>query len=75
MARDRRRAGKLDRGWYVEPTIFADVDNGMRLAQDEVFGPVLAIIPHDGDDDAVRIATTRPTGCRARSSPPISTAR
>ena len=48
--------GKLDRGWYVEPTIFADVDNGMRLAQEEVFGPVLAIIPHDGDADAVRIA-------------------
>ena len=56
-ARVRRRAAvSLDRGWYVEPTIFADVDNGMRLAQEEVFGPVLAIIPHDGDDDAVRIA-------------------
>ena len=48
--------GQLDRGRYVEPTIFADVDNGMRLAEEEVFGPVLVIIPHDGDDDAVRIA-------------------
>jgi betaine-aldehyde dehydrogenase len=48
--------GTFDRGWYVEPTIFADVDNGMRIAQEEVFGPVLAIIAHEGDDDAVRIA-------------------
>ena len=50
------RPAHLDRGWYVEPTIFRDVDNGMRLAQEEVFGPVLAIIPHDGDADAVAIA-------------------
>ena len=48
--------GTLDRGWYVEPTIFADVDNGMRLAQEEVFGPVLAVIAYEDDDDAVRIA-------------------
>ena len=44
------------RGWFVEPTLFADVDNADRLAREEVFGPVLAVIPHDGDDDAVRIA-------------------
>ncbi|MGB7235948.1 MAG: aldehyde dehydrogenase [Rhodococcus sp. (in: high G+C Gram-positive bacteria)] len=46
----------LDRGWFVEPTIFADVDNGDRLAQEEVFGPVLAVIPFDSDDQAVAIA-------------------
>ncbi|ADP81861.1 aldehyde dehydrogenase [Pseudofrankia inefficax] len=46
----------LDRGWYVEPTLFADVDNGMRIAQEEIFGPVLSVIPYDTEDDAVRIA-------------------
>ena len=46
----------LDRGWYVRPTIFADVDNGMRIAQEEIFGPVLSVIPYDDVDDAVRIA-------------------
>jgi acyl-CoA reductase-like NAD-dependent aldehyde dehydrogenase len=46
----------LDRGWYVEPTIFADVDNGSTIAQEEVFGPVLAVVPYDSDDDAIAIA-------------------
>jgi acyl-CoA reductase-like NAD-dependent aldehyde dehydrogenase len=43
-------------GWFVEPTIFTGVDNSMRIAQEEVFGPVLAVIPFDDEDDAVRIA-------------------
>src|SRR3954451_22408998 len=46
----------LDHGWYIRPTIFADVDNGMRIAQEEIFGPVLSVIPYDDVDDAVRIA-------------------
>ena len=46
----------LDKGWYVQPTLFADVDNTMRIAQEEIFGPVLATIPYDDVDDAVRIA-------------------
>ncbi|MFZ0666655.1 MAG: aldehyde dehydrogenase [Acidimicrobiales bacterium] len=46
----------IDKGWYVEPTVFVDVDNGMRIAQEEIFGPVLAIIPYDGDAQAVDIA-------------------
>ena len=46
----------LDRGFYVEPTIFADVDNAMTIAQEEIFGPVLSIIPYDDEDEAVRIA-------------------
>jgi acyl-CoA reductase-like NAD-dependent aldehyde dehydrogenase len=50
------RPAHLPRGWYVPPTILADVDNSMRVAQEEIFGPVLCFIPHDGDDDAVRIA-------------------
>src|SRR5207302_7282670 len=51
-----RRPAHLPRGWYVEPTILGDVDNAMRVAQEEIFGPVLCVIPYDTDDDAVRIA-------------------
>ena len=50
------RPPHLDRGWYVEPTLFADVDNTMVIAQEEIFGPVLVVIGFDDDDDAVRIA-------------------
>jgi aldehyde dehydrogenase (NAD+) len=46
----------LDHGWFVRPTVFADVDNRSRLAQEEIFGPVLAIISHTGDDEAVALA-------------------
>jgi aldehyde dehydrogenase (NAD+) len=46
----------LTSGWYVRPTIFADVDNGMRIAQEEIFGPVLSVIPFDDVEDAIRIA-------------------
>ena len=46
----------LDRGWYVQPTVFADATNDMRIAQEEIFGPVLTVIPYDDVDDAVRIA-------------------
>ena len=43
-------------GWFVEPTVFADVSNDMRIAREEIFGPVLSVIPYDGDDEAVAIA-------------------
>jgi aldehyde dehydrogenase (NAD+) len=43
-------------GYWIEPTVIAGLDNTSRLAQEEIFGPVLVVIPHDGDDDAVRIA-------------------
>lgn len=46
----------LDHGWYVRPTVFADVDNRMRIAQEEIFGPVVSVISYDGVEDAVRIA-------------------
>jgi betaine-aldehyde dehydrogenase len=46
----------LAQGWYVRPTVFADVDNRMRIAQEEIFGPVLSVIPFDDVDDAIRIA-------------------
>jgi aldehyde dehydrogenase (NAD+) len=56
------RPAHLDKGWYVEPTLFADVDNAMVIAQEEIFGPVLVVIPYDDDDDAVRIANDSPYG-------------
>ena len=49
-------------GFFVEPTCFADVDNSMRIAREEIFGPVLVVIPFDDDDDAVRIANDSPYG-------------
>jgi aldehyde dehydrogenase (NAD+) len=50
------RPAHLPKGWFVEPTLFAGVDNQMTIAQEEIFGPVLVVIGYDGDDDAVRIA-------------------
>ncbi|MBX7430767.1 aldehyde dehydrogenase family protein [Mycobacterium sp. Y57] len=47
---------EFDRGFWVSPTLFTDVDNAMTIAQEEIFGPVLAVIPYKDDDDAVRIA-------------------
>ena len=43
-------------GWYIEPTVFYDVDNSMRIAREEIFGPVLSVIPYDSEDEAVAIA-------------------
>ncbi|ORV13428.1 aldehyde dehydrogenase [Mycobacterium celatum] len=50
------RPDGLDSGFFVQPTVFADVDNKMTIAQEEIFGPVLSIIPYDTEDDAIRIA-------------------
>jgi len=50
------RPAHLPKGWYVPPTILGDVDNGMRVAREEIFGPVLCLIPYAEEDDAVRIA-------------------
>ena len=50
------RPDGLGTGWYVEPTIFADVDNSMTIAREEIFGPVLAVIPYDSVDEAIKIA-------------------
>jgi len=50
------RPAGITRGWYVEPTVFTDVNNRMRIAREEIFGPVLAVIPYDTEDEAVRIA-------------------
>jgi acyl-CoA reductase-like NAD-dependent aldehyde dehydrogenase len=50
------RPRDLDRGWFVEPTVFADVDNSATIAQEEIFGPVLSVIAYGDVDDAIRIA-------------------
>jgi aldehyde dehydrogenase (NAD+) len=50
------RPADRERGWFVEPTIFADVDNGYTIAREEIFGPVLAVIPYAGIDEAVALA-------------------
>src|SRR5215471_8783411 len=57
-----RPAGVGDRGFYVAPTLFTDVDNAMTVAREEIFGPVLVVIPFDGEDEAVRIANDSPYG-------------
>ncbi|MEU8895962.1 aldehyde dehydrogenase [Nocardia sp. NPDC048505] len=44
------------RGWYVRPTLFVDVDNAMRIAQEEIFGPVLSVVPYDDEEHAVKLA-------------------
>jgi aldehyde dehydrogenase (NAD+) len=50
------RPKDFDKGFFIEPTLFIDVDNSMTIAQEEIFGPVLVVIPFEDDDDAVRIA-------------------
>jgi aldehyde dehydrogenase (NAD+) len=52
----------LNRGWFVRPTVFADVTNDMTIAREEIFGPVLSIIPFEGEAEAIRIANDTPYG-------------
>jgi len=52
----RPSGAEFAKGWWVEPTLFTDVDNSMTIAQQEIFGPVLVVIPFEDEDDAVRIA-------------------
>ena len=56
------RPPQFAKGYYVEPTIFANVDNKMTIAQEEIFGPVLSVIPYDTDEEAVAIANDSPYG-------------
>ena len=55
----------IDRGFFVKPTVFADVHNGMRIAREEIFGPVLSMIPFKDIDDAIAIANDTPYGLAA----------
>lgn len=56
------RPPHLDRGWFIEPTVFADVDNNSAIAQEEIFGPVLSVIAYDGTDEAVALANSSAYG-------------
>jgi len=56
------RPDGLTKGYFVKPTVFADVRNDMTIAREEIFGPVLSIIPYEDEDDAVRIANDTPYG-------------
>src|SRR5262249_48116671 len=56
------KPSSLKQGCFVEPTIFADVDNRARIAQEEIFGPVLCVIPFKDEDEAVRLANDTPYG-------------
>jgi betaine-aldehyde dehydrogenase len=61
----RPAAADLQAGYFVEPTIFYDVDNSARIAREEIFGPVMAVIPFDEEADALRIANDTPYGLAA----------
>jgi aldehyde dehydrogenase (NAD+) len=56
------RPADRDRGFWIEPTLITGLDNSARVAREEIFGPVLVALPHDGDDDAVAIANDSPYG-------------
>ena len=56
------RPASRDTGFFIEPTVIAGLDNTAKVAREEIFGPVLTVIAHDGDDDAVRIANDSPYG-------------
>jgi aldehyde dehydrogenase (NAD+) len=56
------RSAAHDRGYFIDPTLVVGLDNSARVAREEIFGPVLVAIPHDGDHDAVRIANDSPYG-------------
>jgi betaine-aldehyde dehydrogenase len=56
------RPKQIDKGYYVEPTIFYDVDNNARISREEIFGPVASVIPFEGEPDAIRIANDTPYG-------------
>src|SRR6201993_122709 len=59
------RPKQFDKGFYVEPTIFYDVDNSARISREEIFGPVASVIPFQGEPDAIRIANDTPYGLAA----------
>jgi aldehyde dehydrogenase (NAD+) len=59
------RPAGLDRGWFVQPTVFIGVNNDMRIAREEIFGPVLCVITYEDEDEAVAIANDTPYGLQA----------
>ena len=69
------RPAGLNRGWFCKPTIFADVENHMTISKEEIFGPVLSILPYDTVDDAVRMANDSVYGLAAYVAGPLEDAR
>ncbi len=65
LATGGHRPAHLDRGWYLEPTVFGNVDNESTIAQEEIFGPVLSVIPVDGEDQLVNVANNTIYGLNA----------
>lgn len=62
VAAGGRRPAERSEGWYYEPTLITNAHNKMKIAQEEVFGPVAVLIPHEGEEDAIRIANDSPYG-------------
>jgi betaine-aldehyde dehydrogenase len=62
LATGGKRPAALDKGWFLEPTVFAHVDNQMRVAREEIFGPVTCVIPYESEADAVATANDSPYG-------------
>ncbi len=69
------RPAELNRGWFCKPTIFGDVQNEMTISKEEIFGPVLSVLPYDTVDDAVRMANDSVYGLAAFVSGPLDEAR
>jgi aldehyde dehydrogenase (NAD+) len=69
------RPAGLNRGWFARPTIFGDVQNEMTISKEEIFGPVLAILPYDSVEDAVRMANDTVYGLAAYIAGPVQEAR
>ncbi|MDP1576603.1 MAG: aldehyde dehydrogenase family protein [Cypionkella sp.] len=69
------RPAGLNRGWFAKPTIFGDVKNEMTISKEEIFGPVLAILPYDTVDDAVRMANDTVYGLAAYIAGPLEDAK
>jgi aldehyde dehydrogenase (NAD+) len=69
------RPAGLNRGWFVRPTVFGGVTNDMTISKEEIFGPVLAILPYDSVDDAVRMANDTVYGLAAFIAGPVEDAR
>jgi len=65
LAAGGKRPEHLDRGWYVEPTVFGNVDNASTIAQEEIFGPVLSVNPADGEQQMVKVANDTIYGLNA----------
>jgi len=65
LATGGRRPDHLERGWFVEPTVFGNVDNGSTIAREEIFGPVLSVVPAEDERDAVRVANDTIYGLNA----------